>query len=63
MKKKLEDLKGRWADKLPKILKAYRNTSRSTIGETSFSHAYGYEAMVLVEIGVGSLRRDNYDPE
>ena len=29
----------------------------------SFSLAYEYEAIILVELGVGSLRRDNFDPE
>ena len=28
-----------------------------------FSLAYGYEAMVPVELGARSLRRDNFDPE
>ena len=28
-----------------------------------FSIAYGYEAMVPVEIRAGSLRRKNYNPE
>ena len=42
---------------------AYGTTTRSTTGEIMFSLAYRYEAMVPVEIRVGSLRRDNYDPE
>ena len=63
LKMKLEDLKGRWADELPEVLWAYRTTIRSTTRETLFSLAYGYEAMVPVEIGAGFLRRDNYDPE
>ena len=63
LKTKLKDLKGRWADELPKVLWAYRITVRSTIRETSFSVVYGYETMVPVEIEEGSLRRDNYDPK
>ena len=63
LKTKLEDLKGRWMNKLPKVLWAYRTTARTTTRETPFSLAYGYKVMVLVEIGAGSLRRDNYDPE
>ena len=31
------------------------------LGETPFSLAYGYEAMLPVEIGASSLRRENYD--
>ena len=63
LKTKLEDLKGRWADELPEVLWAYKTTARSTTGETPFSLAYGYEAMVPVEIGVGSLGRENYNSE
>ena len=63
MNTKLEDLKRRWVDQVPKVLWAYRTTARSTTGETPFPLAYGYEAMVPIEIGPGSLRRDNYDPE
>ena len=62
LKTKLENLKGRWANDLLKVLWAYRTTARSTTGETPFSLAYGYEAMVPVELGAGSLRRDNFDP-
>ena len=63
LKTKLKNLKGRWADDVPEVLWAYRTTARSTIGETPFSLAYGYEAMVPVKLGAGSLRRDNFDPE
>ena len=41
LKTKLEDLKGRWVDKLPEVLWAYRTTARSTTREASFSLTYG----------------------
>ena len=63
LKMKLKNLKGKWADDLPDVLWAYKTTARSTTGETPFSPAYGYEAMVPVELGAGSLRRNNFDPE
>ena len=63
MKTKLEDLKERWVDELPKVLWAYRTTAGSTTAETPFSFAYRYETMVPVEIGVRSLKRANYDPK
>ena len=63
LKIKLKNLKGRWADDLPKVLWAYKTTARSTTGETPFSLPYGYEAIVPSELSVGSLRRDNFDPE
>ncbi|PON85890.1 hypothetical protein TorRG33x02_183540, partial [Trema orientale] len=40
---------------------AYRTTQRITTGESPFSLAYGYEAMVPVENGVSSLRRSTYE--
>ena len=60
---KLENLKGRWADDLPEVLWAYRTAACSTIGETSFSLAYEYKAMVPIKLGTGSLRRDNLNLE
>ena len=63
LKTKLEDLKERWADEVPKVLWAYRTIARSTTGETLFLLAYGYEAIVTVEIGARSLQRKNYNPE
>ena len=63
LKKKLKNLKGRWVDDLPEVLWAYRTTARSTTRETPFSLAYGNKAMVIVELGTESLRRDNFDPE
>ena len=63
LKMKLENLKGMWANDLPEVLWAYMTTARSTTRGTSFLLAYGYEAMVPVELGVGSLRRDNFNLE
>ena len=63
LKTELEDLKGRWADELPKVLWAYKTTATSTTSETLFSLSYGYEAIVSIEIGAGSLWRKNYNPE
>ena len=62
MKTKLEEHKGLWADELPKVLWGYRTTSRTSTGETPFSLAYGDEAMILVELGIPSLRRETYNP-
>ena len=63
LKTKLEVLKGRWVDELPMVLWAYRTTARSTTSETPISFPYGYDAMALIEIGVGSLQRENYNIE
>ena len=63
LKMKLENLKGRWADDLQEVLWAYRTTARSTTGETPFSLAYNYEAMIPIKLGAWSLRRENFDQE
>ncbi|XP_074350552.1 uncharacterized protein LOC141689923 [Apium graveolens] len=43
---------------MPIVLWSYNTTPRSTTGEIPFLLTYGYEAMVPVEVGAGSLRRD-----
>ena len=63
LKAKLEEEKGCWPEELPMVLWSYNTTPRSTTGETPFTLTYGCEAMVPVEVGAGSFRRDNYDPE
>ena len=63
LKRKLKNLKERWADNLPEVLQVYKTIARSTTGEISFSLVYRYEVMVPVELGAGSLRRDNFDLE
>ena len=37
LKKRLDDAKGRWVDKLPHVLWTYRTTPRRSTGETPFS--------------------------
>ena len=56
MKTKLENLKGKWVEYLPKVLWAYRTTSKSATRETPFALAIGTEAIALVEVGLKSLR-------
>ena len=63
LKTKLEERKGLWTEELPKVLWAYRTTSKTSTGETPFSLAYGVEAMVPVEVGIPSLRHDTYNQE
>ena len=63
LKAKLEESKRNWPKELPIVLWFYNTTPRSTMGETSFSLTYGCEAMVPVEVGAGSFRRNHYDPQ
>ena len=56
MKTKLEDLKGKWVEFLPKVLWAYRTTQKSATQETPFALAFGTEAVAPVEVGLKSPR-------
>ena len=56
LKTKLENLKGKWVEYLPKVLWAYRTTRKSTTRETPFTLAFGTKALAPVEVGLKSLR-------
>ena len=56
LKTKLEDLKGKWVEYLPKVLWAYRTTRKSSTQETPFALAFGIEVVALVKIGLKSPR-------
>ena len=57
----IEGVKGAWPDELPRVLWAYKTTMRTLIGETPFKMEFWTEAVVLVEIGMSSIRRAWYD--
>ncbi|XP_024030694.1 uncharacterized protein LOC112094325 [Morus notabilis] len=61
LKRRLDAHKGKWADELPKVLWAYRTTSRTTTGETPFSMAYGVEAVLPVEVSIPTNRITRYE--
>ena len=63
LKTRLDKVKGAWVDELPSILWAYRTTSRVSTGETPFNLVYGTEALIPVEIGLGSLRMAEFNEE
>lgn len=56
LKTRLENLKGKRVDELPKVLWAYQTTQRSTTGETPFSLAYGAEAVAPVKVFMPTAR-------
>ena len=56
LKTKLEGLKGKWVQYLPKVLWAYRTTRKSATQETPFALAFGTEAIAPVEMGLKSPR-------
>ena len=45
-----------WSEKLPFALWAYRTSFRTSTGSTPYSLVYGMEAMLPIEIEMGSLR-------
>ena len=58
IKAKLDDAKRARLEKLPNVLWAYRTTARTPTGETPFKLTYGTEAVILVEVGMSSIRRE-----
>ena len=51
LKKRLDDVKGKWVEELPHVLWTYRTTPRRSTGETPFSMTYGAETVIPLEIG------------
>ena len=45
-----------WSEKLPFALWAYQTSFRTSTRATPYSFVYGMEAVLLVEIDMGSLR-------
>ena len=45
-----------WSEKLPFALWAYRTSFHTSTGSTPYSLVYGMEAMLPIEIEMGSLR-------
>ena len=56
LKKRLDDVKGKWVEELPHILWPYRTTPYRSTGETSFSMTYGAKAVIPLETRSPTLR-------
>ncbi|XP_068486696.1 uncharacterized protein [Phaseolus vulgaris] len=63
MKRRLDKVKGTWAEEVPRIVWAYHTTPQSTTKETPFSLVYGSDAMIPVEIQESSPRFQNFVAE
>ena len=61
LKRRLDGAKGRWAEELPNILRAYRTTPRRSTSKTPFSLTYGAEAVILTEVSLCSARVAGFD--
>ena len=57
IKVQLEEVKGVWPEELPNVLWA-RTTARTPTGETPFRLTYSTKAVIPVEVGVTSMRRE-----
>ena len=60
LKKRLDDAKGKWVEKLPHVLWTYRTTPRWSTRETPFSMTYGVEAIISLETGFPTLRTNAF---
>ena len=60
LKKRLDDAKGKWVEKLSHILWTYQTTPRRSTGETPFSMTYGAEAVIPLETGFLTLRTSSF---
>ena len=63
IKSRLVGAKRAWPEELPNVLWAYRTTARTPMGETPFNLTYGTEAVILIEVGLTSLRREFFDKQ
>lgn len=57
------DTKTNWVDELPNVLWGHRTTPRTTTGETSLIMVYGTEAVLPVEISIGSQKIEGFSLE
>ena len=62
LKKRLDDAKGKWVEKLLDVFWTYRTTPHRLIGEALFSMTYGAEAVILLETGFPTLRMSSFTP-
>ena len=60
LKKRLDDVKGRWVEELPHVLWTYRTMPRKSTGETSFSMTYGAEAVIPLENSFPTMRSSTF---
>ena len=61
IKTRFEKAKGIWLDELPEFLWAYRTMAHTPTGETHFHLAYGYKAVIPVEVEQTSYQGCHHD--
>ena len=63
IKKRLEEAKGRWVEKLLSVMWTHRTTRRRSTEETPFALAYSVEAEIPLEVGLPTTRTTEFDAE
>ncbi|RDX83771.1 hypothetical protein CR513_35273, partial [Mucuna pruriens] len=56
LRKRLEEVKGRWVEELPQVLWSYHTALHSATQETLFHLTFGMDAMIQVEVEESSQR-------
>ena len=62
LKKRLDDVKGKWVEELSHVLWTYQTTPCRSTRETPFSMTYRAEAIIPLEIGFPTLRTSSFTP-
>ena len=60
LKKRLDDVKGRWVEELPHVLWTYRTTPGRSTGETPFSMTYEAKTVIPLETSFPMLRTSTF---
>jgi maltoporin len=61
IKKRLEEVRGKWVEELSNVMWTHRTTKRRSIGETPFALAYGVEVVIPLEIELPTIRTTEFD--
>ena len=62
LKKRLDDVKGKWVEELPYVLWTYQTMPCRSTGETPFSMTYEAEVVIPLETGFPTLRTSSFMP-
>ena len=62
LKKRLEDIKGKWMEELSHLLWTYWTTPRRSIGETPFSMTYDAKVVIPLDSGFPMLKMSSFTP-
>ena len=61
IKKRLKKAEGKLVKELLNILWAYQTTLRKATNETPYALAFGFEAIILLKVGLPTIRTKTYD--